>query len=67
MKTPTLNSWQRANMRAFALSFRKAYPLPSVLAHAVIHRELSFVNRPLWERHARAESMSRAALACLNA
>lgn len=58
---PVLNQWQRREMRAAALSFRRAYPFPSVIAAAITHRELSFVGRPLHETRARiTEGTARA-------
>lgn len=60
--TPLLNRWQRQEMRAAALSFRRAYPVPSVIARAITHRELSFVGRPLHEKRARIERGTARAL-----
>lgn len=60
MSANTLNQWQRREMRASALSFRRAYPFPSVIAHAITHRELSFP-RPMYEQRARIrEGIARA-------
>ena len=59
---PTLNHWQRRQMRAAALSFRHAHPFPSVIAAAITHRELSFTGRPMHEQRANTERDTARAL-----
>lgn len=59
MNPPSLNKWQRANMRAFALSYRFVCPAPGSLAQAMRHRELSFTDRPMWLRTKRANEATK--------
>lgn len=61
--TPSpLNLWQRRVMRAAALSFRRAYPVPSVIFRAIVAREMSFTARPLHEKRARIKRGTARAL-----
>lgn len=63
METIELNHWQRQNMRGYARGFVHAYPVPSEIAGAITHRELSFTSRPIHERLQRIDAAVSRAMA----